>query len=202
MLAGIEEILEFWFADALQSVDALVHRNKIWFGADREFDHEVRSRFETTLELADTGACDHWAQEARGLLALILLFDQFPRNIHRGTAQAFAYDDKGERLARAGVNGAMGKALSPVERVFLYMPLQHVEDLVAQDLSVELFAALAANGPGELKPYLQVTHRFAVDHRDIIARFGRFPHRNAVLGRESTDAERAYLDGAGANFGQ
>lgn len=202
MLAGVEEILDFWFADAADSPQALKRRNQTWFSLDREFDHEVRSRFEVTLELASTGACGHWEKEPRSLLALILLFDQFPRNMHRGTAQAFSYDDSGLRLCRMGIDRQMDRPLGPVERVFFYMPLQHAEEPQAQALSVELSAALLEQAVEAFRPFLEKTHRYAIAHRDIIARFGRFPHRNAVLGRDSTDAEKAYLEDGATSFGQ
>ena len=194
MLAGVDEILSFWFDDAADSANALRRRNAVWFGVDRQFDHEVRQRFETTLELADTGACAHWESEPRSLLALILLFDQFPRNIHRGTPQAFDYDGKALELSVRGVDAGVDRELTPLERVFFYMPLQHVESLKLQQRSVELNSALVGEGPQELRDYLAEAHGYAVSHRDIIARFGRFPHRNAVLARESTKEEKAYLE--------
>ncbi|MDX1512394.1 MAG: DUF924 family protein [Gammaproteobacteria bacterium] len=202
MLAGVDEILSFWFAGAKESAEALRRQNAVWFGSDRDFDHEVRARFETTLELADTGACDHWTGEPRSHLALILLFDQFPRNIHRGTAQAFAYDDKALGLSLDGIDAGADQALDLLERVFFYMPLQHVESLEVQSRSVELNAALAEQAPEPLRDYMSEVLGYAVSHRDIIAQFGRFPHRNAVLGRDSTAEEQAYLDGGAARFGQ
>ncbi len=202
MLAGVDEILNFWFSDAADSANALRRQNAVWFGVDREFDHEVRQRFETTLELADTGACAHWESEPRSLLALILMFDQFPRNIHRGTPQAFDYDSKALDLSVRGVDAGVDRKLTALERVFFYMPLQHVESLNLQQRSVELNAALMDEGPPALRDYLAEAHGYAVSHRDLIARFGRFPHRNAVLARESTEEEVAFLEAGGARFGQ
>lgn len=202
MLAGVDEILNFWFADAAESVDALRRRYAVWFGVDREFDHEVRQRFETTLELAETGACDHWEGDARSLLALILLFDQVPRNIHRGTSRAFAYDDRALKLSLRGIGGGVDQELAALERVFFYMPLQHVEALDLQTRSVELHAALVHEGPESLRGFLDQSLNHAVRHRDIIAQFGRFPHRNAVLGRASSEAEQAFLDAGTSRYGQ
>lgn len=202
MLAGVDEILDFWFADAEESADALRRRNAVWFGSDRGFDHEVRQRFETTVELADTGACSHWEEVPRSLLALILLFDQFPRNIHRGTPRAFAYDGKALELSLRGIDAGADRALTALERVFFYMPLQHVESLDLQTRSVELTAALIDEGPGSMREFLDQSHGHAVSHRDIVAQFGRFPHRNAVLGRVTTEAERAFLDAGTARYGQ
>lgn len=202
MLAGVDEILDFWFADAAESADALRRRNSVWFGSDREFDHEVRQRFETTVELADTGACSHWEEEPRSLLALILLFDQFPRNIHRGTPRVFDYDEKALELSLRGIGAGADRALTALERVFFYMPLQHVESLDLQTRSVELTAALIDEGPESMREFLDQSHGHAVSHRDIVARFGRFPHRNAVLGRATTETERAFLDAGASRYGQ
>ena len=162
----------------------------------------MRQRFETTLELADTGACDHWQSDSRSLLALILLLDQFPRNIHRGTPRAFSYDEKALNASLRGIEEGADRALGAVERVFFYMPLQHVESLDLQARSVELTALLVDEGPDHAREFLEQSHGYAVSHRDIIARFGRFPHRNAVLGRASTEEERAFLESGASRFGQ
>jgi len=202
MLRGVDEIIAFWFGNATESPEALAQRNTLWFGSGRDFDHEVRARFETTVELAATGACGHWTEEPRGLLALILLFDQFPRNIHRGTREAFAHDEAALRLCRESIERGLDRRLSPLERIFVYMPLQHVEDPGGQALSVKLTEALLDECPSAQREYFVSSHRYAVDHHDVITRFGRFPHRNAVLGRENTADEREYLQGGGSRFGQ
>jgi uncharacterized protein (DUF924 family) len=202
MLSGVDEIIAFWFGDAADSAEALAQRNALWFGGGRELDHEVRARFETTIELAATGACGHWAEKPRGLLALILLFDQFPRNIHRGTRQAFEHDEVALRLCREGIVRSLDRQLSPLERIFVYMPLQHAEDSADQALSVKLSKSLLDECPAAQREYFESSHRYAVDHHDIIARFRRFPHRNTVLGRESTAEEREHLQGSPSPFGQ
>jgi uncharacterized protein (DUF924 family) len=202
MLSGVDEIIDFWFSDAADSSEALAQRNALWFGSGRDFDHEVRARFEATIELATTGACNHWEEEPRGLLALILLFDQFTRNIHRGTREAFAHDEAALRLCRESIERGFDRQLPALERIFLYMPLQHVEDPEGQALSVKLTEALLDECPAAQREYFEASHRYAEDHHDVIARFGRFPHRNEVLGRESTAEEREYLQGGGSRFGQ
>jgi uncharacterized protein (DUF924 family) len=202
MLCGIDEIIAFWFGNAADSTEALAQRNAVWFGSGRDFDHEVRARFETTVELAATGACDHWAEEPRGLLALVILFDQFPRNIHRGTRQAFDHDEVALRYCREGIERGLDRQLSHLERHFVYMPLRHVEDAGGQALSVDLTQSLLDECPAAQREYFEACLGYAVGHRDIIARFGRFPHRNAVLGRESTAEEREYLEGSSSAFGQ
>ncbi len=202
MLSGVDEIIDFWFSDAADSSEALAQRNALWFGSGRDFDHEVRARFEATIELATTGACNHWEEEPRGLLALILLFDQFTRNIHRGTREAFARDEAALRLCRESIERGFDRQLPALERIFLYMPLQHVEDPEGQALSVKLTEALLEECPAAQHEYFEASHRYAEDHHDVIARFGRFPHRNEVLGRESTAEEREYLQGGGSRFGQ
>ncbi len=202
MLSGVDEIIDFWFSDAADSSEALAQRNALWFGSGRDFDHEVRARFEATIELATTGACNHWEEEPRGLLALILLFDQFTRNIHRGTREAFAHDEAALRLCRESIERGFDLQLPALERIFLYMPLQHVEDPEAQALSVKLTEGLLDECPAAQREYFEASHRYAEDHHDVIARFGRFPHRNEVLGRASTAEEREYLQGGGSRFGQ
>ncbi len=202
MLSGVDEIIDFWFSDAADSSEALAQRNALWFGSGRDFDHEVRARFEATIELATTGACNHWEEEPRGLLALILLFDQFTRNIHRGTREAFAHDEAALRLCRESIDRGFDRQLPALERIFLYMPLQHVEDPEGQALSVKLTEGLLDECPAAQREYFEASHRYAEDHHDVIARFGRFPHRNEVLGRESTAEEREYLQGGGSRFGQ
>ena len=159
--------------------------SKRWFAKDAAFDADFRARFFDAHLAAAARRLDTWAATAAGGLALVILLDQFPRNTFRGTAHMFATDP----LARLFVRGALAARLdTQVEaglRQFLYLPLMHSEDLVDQDRSVELYVTL-----GEAQ-------RYAQEHRDIIARFGRFPHRNAMLGRETTPEEKAFLDAGG-----
>ncbi len=162
-----------------------------WFSAKPAFDEALRLRFEPTHHAAARGNYDAWANEAEGALGLILLLDQIPRNLYRGSAHAFATDPKARALARAAIARGFDQATEPLLRPFFYLPFEHSEDLADQDESVALCQRLAdETGDAE-------TLKWAKIHRDIIARFGRFPHRNAALGRETTPQEQAFLDDGG-----
>src|SRR5690606_32287203 len=136
----------------------------------------------------------------QGRLALIILLDQFPRNMYRETPQAFAFDAKARALTLEGLQAGDDQALRPIERVFFYLPLEHAEDLALQHRCVELFETLAASLPEETRKSFDGFTDFARKHRVIVERFGRFPHRNAILGRESTDEEIAFLRTPGSSF--
>jgi uncharacterized protein (DUF924 family) len=188
----IQDILDFWFADGPDTF------RQAWFQRDDGFDTEIRRRFSALVVPAREGALDDWAATPEGALALFLVLDQFPRNLFRGSPEAFASDAHALRLARRLViGGRMDLALPPTQRVFLYLPFEHAEELAAQDQSVALFEGLRDH-PAHAQP--NGTIDYAWRHRAVIARFGRFPHRNAVLGRESTPAELTYLAQPGAGF--
>ena len=201
-IASVEQVLEFWFADAGAGREAMERRQRVWFGGGAEFDSSCRQRFSATLAAATEGALDHWQASARGSLALIVILDQLSRNIHRGTAEAFRQDGRALAICKEGIDSGRDLELSPTERVFFYMPLQHAEDRSIQALSVRQFETLAAEAPEELRELLEGNAAYARQHRDIIERFGRFPHRNTVLGRESTADEQAYLADDAPRFGQ
>jgi uncharacterized protein (DUF924 family) len=180
------DVLHFWFAGDSNTERA------VWFEKDASFDAAC-DRFADALRAARAGTLDHWAATPRGALALILLLDQFSRNLHRGAAEAYAADAEARALARAAVARGFDRKLGWVERMLLYLPFEHSEDLADQDESVRLFETLwLALG--------DATVEYAHRHRDVIRRYGRFPHRNAVLGRESTPEELAYLAHPGAGF--
>ncbi len=173
------------------------------FKTDTQFDAAIRQRFEPTMDAAAASSLEDWAGAPRGRLALILLLDQFPRNVYRGTAAAFAHDPKALDLSVSGIVAGLDRHLEPLERLFFYMPLQHAESIREQELSVAQFEELAQSvEAGLLTDTLAHSADHARQHRDIIAEFGRFPHRNALLGRSSTDAEIRYLELGGATFGQ
>lgn len=197
-----EEIVNFWLGDAPGSAEALEQRKRMWFRADPELDVEIELRFGGILARQAAGVSEKWKVSPRGRLGLIILFDQFPRNIHRGSAKAFALDSRALDLCQSGIDAGLDRALKPLERMFFYMPLQHAEALGTQDRSVEMFEALAASCPAEQRAFFDQALGYAREHRELIARFGRFPHRNRVLGRVATAEETAYLEGGGATFGQ
>lgn len=186
------DILQFWFAGDLTT------ERPAWFQKDVGFDAEIAARFGTLLAPAREGRLDEWTASAEGTLALLVLLDQFPRNLHRGDAMAFAADPKARAVARHAVLEArQDTALPPAARAFLYLPFEHSESLADQDLSVALFEGMRDHPPAR-RP--GGTIDYAWKHRAVIARFGRFPHRNAALGRPDTAAESAYLALPGAGF--
>ena len=198
----IQRILDFWFSDSELDSPQLDSRMDRWFGANDELDEQIRSEFGELIEQAPTGQLESWADTPRGRLALIILLDQFSRNAYRGTAQAFTHDKKALKLAIEGTLAGDHKQLNSVERMFFFMPLQHAESLKIQEKSVSIFKALAETVPGTLHETFLMAAQFAELHRDIVAEFGRFPHRNAVLGRPDSSAEAAYLGDDNPSFGQ
>jgi len=200
--ARIEAILGFWFRQHELSAPQIDRRMDIWFGEDPAFDHEIRQKFSTDVDSASEGKLDHWADEPRGRLALILLLDQFRRNIYRGTAKAYEKDKAALKLCVEGAMQKKDRGLTPIQRAFFYIPLQHAESSKVQAKSVELFSRLAkAVSPTFRETFLTIV-QFAELHRDIIEQYGRFPHRNVLLGRENTPEEDEYLAGDAPDFGQ
>lgn len=195
------ELRDEWFGDTRRDPALAPQRNAFWFGADRERDDRLRERFGRWVEDALAGALTDWQDEPANRLALILLLDQLTRNIHRGTPRAFAGDPRAAALCLAGIATGMERPLAPVEQAFFYMPLQHAEDRAAQDLSVQQYRNLAERNP-EHRSVFDRFLGFAEEHRKVIERFGRFPHRNAILGRRSTVEETAYLEQGAPRYGQ
>lgn len=187
-----EEVLRFWFEEA-GGAKADEERVKFWFHGAEETDRLIRSKFEQDVERAGEGELNHWRKTPRGRLALILLLDQFPRNIYRDTPGAFACDPEAQKLCLDGLKEHADRQLGFFERAFFYLPLEHSEDPDLQDLSVECFQNLAEEVGAELKPRFEGFLDYAFRHRVVIQRFGRFPHRNRVLGRDSTDEEVEFL---------
>lgn len=198
----IESLLRFWFEPPPQSREELARRFERWFNGGPALDAEIAERFGEIAQRAARGELDALRESARGRLALILLLDQLPRHVHRGTAAAYAQDAKALALSTEGIAEGYDRQLAVLERGFFYMPLQHAEDLDAQELSVRMFERLAAadEAPDCYRPGLSAMLAAAHEHRDTIARFGRFPHRNEALGRIDTDAEHEYLRAGGMRF--
>jgi uncharacterized protein (DUF924 family) len=195
-----QPLIEFWFGE-LHNGLARAAKRKRWFAPDPNFDRVCKDEFGHLLELADTRALDHWQHSAKGQLAYILLTDQLPRNIFRGTAQAYRWDPLALKIARKGLQANVDQHLALDERSFFYMPFEHSEALLDQHLAVGLFTYLRDISPKQNRDVTGNTLRFAQQHRDIILQFGRFPHRNAALGRPSSQAERDFI-AAGDGFGQ
>ena len=197
-----QSLLGFWFGHAELDAEAIDERNRVWFRSDAAFDRQCRDKFATLLAAAASGELDHWKDSPRGRLAFIVLLDQLSRNIHRGSAAAYRYDDRALAACLEGIELGHDRALSAIERTFFYLPMEHAEDRSIQTASVEHFEALAEEGPESLRKQLALNVEYARQHRDIVERFGRFPHRNATLGRASTSEERAYLADDAPRFGQ
>jgi uncharacterized protein (DUF924 family) len=193
------EILAFWFGERRSDNTVGKEHQQLWFAKDSAIDREIRERFGALLRPALEGELN-WQGTPRGRLALILLLDQFSRNIFRGTAEAFAYDPAALTLCLAGLALGDDRQCGLFERTFFYLPLEHAEDLGHQELSVTLFRSLLQEAREPLQQMFTSFHDYAVRHRDIIARFGRFPHRNTILGRVSTSDELAFLLQPGSSF--
>lgn len=195
ILPAVQAILTFWFGDPAVPNSEYGQQRKIWFRKDPSFDQQVRDRFLPVYGQARQGACDPWLEQPRSALALTILLDQFPRNIFRGTARCFEADPQALTTAKIALSYQHDRALLPVERMFLYLPFEHSENIEHQHQAVSLFEALVRSAPE-----LQSTLDYAYRHRDVIAQFGRFPHRNESLGRQSTAAESQFLQQPGARF--
>jgi uncharacterized protein (DUF924 family) len=195
----VQDVIGFWFGAAPAGLAAPQVAAR-WYEKDAAFDRQIRERF-LELQLAVLrGECEAWLQTAEGRLAYVLVLDQFPRNMFRDTLLAFAADPVALRTALEGLERSHDRQLSGDMRVFMYLPLMHSEDLAIQEECVRCFADFMAEATGPLKERLSVNHDFAVRHRDIVARFGRFPHRNKQLARLSTPEEVRFLAQPGAGF--
>ena len=178
-----QEILHFWFRET---------EPQQWFQKNPDFDNEIRDRFLVTYEMARDGLCDAWRGDAEGCLALCILLDQFPRNMFRGHADAFATDEKALLIAKYAVSKGFDQVLSVIKRRFVYLPYEHSEAIEDQKKSVALFETMKKDDP--------LGYDYALRHLAVIEKFSRFPHRNAVLGRDNTPEEEEYLAKPGAGF--
>jgi uncharacterized protein (DUF924 family) len=195
-----ETILHFWFGSDADDAAVAKERANLWWSKNKETDDQIRRRFEIYIILAASEQMKDWLATPRGRLALILLTDQFPRSIYRDTARAFSCDEKALRWCIEGLKQKVDRDLRPIERVFFYLPLEHAEYIEHQDLSVKCFSELVSTIPAEQRPVFEEYLDYALRHRQIIERFGRFPHRNEMLGRESTAEELAFLEEQGSSF--
>lgn len=203
-----QDLLLFWFGPRPYTASQVQQHSRLWFGKSGapeltpQTDELIRERYGELTLLAEQGRLAQWESSPRRRLALILLFDQFSRNIYRGSARAYAQDLEALSLAVSGMQIGADASLDPVERLFFYMPLMHAESLDVQEESVAAFRRLVEEAPADLQAIFQASLDAAVQHRDIIARFGRFPHRNAALARESTREEDQWLATDGDDFDQ
>lgn len=200
-MESIPRLLDDWFGETRRDPGRIKARSGLWFGPDRERDVQLEEQYGELVRQAASGELLAWQDEPEARLALILLLDQLPRNLYRGTPKAFATDARAAALSLAGIATGVELSLSAVEQVFFYMPLQHAEDRATQRLSVQQYRGLVDRNPDHQEIF-EWFLRYAEEHRDIIERFGRFPHRNAILCRESTDEELTYLEDDAPRFGQ
>lgn len=198
----IDDVLSFWFGAADDTPEA---RQKRWFMPDPAFDAEIRTRYGDLIDDAAAGKLTGWPATARGALALVILLDQFPRNVSRGTARAFAHDAQALGVARAAIAGGLDRQLGFIERMMMRLPFEHAEDRETQRESVAAFEALhaeavaASASQGEIASLAGAVD-YAHRHKAIIDRFGRYPHRNAILERTSTGEEVEFLQQPGSRF--
>ena len=193
--SGPEEVLSYWFPEGINNADpeTLRRQGKRWMQGGPEVDKEITERFGKLLEQARRGELDHWADTPRGRLALVIVLDQFSRHIYRGSPLSYAQDEKALELALEGIDLGMDRELGAMERNFFWLPLGHSEDLALHERSVRHAEEEAANAPLHLKALYEFGVSQAEAARSVIARFGRHPHRNEILGRTSTPEELEYL---------
>jgi len=197
------ELLDFYFADAARAdcdLETFKARTKYWFFRNADTDAEIRRRFESDAERAAKGELDAWKESALGRLGLVVLLDQFPRNLNRDSPRAFDNDPKALAVALDGLEHHADAEMTAGERLVFYLPLMHAEDVALQKRASELYRKLATEGNEPLRPELESAYKFAERHRYIVERFGRFPHRNKAVGRESTPEEIAFLQEPNSSF--
>lgn len=195
-----DAILDYWLGEDFPSIDAVKQGGRRWFVKDMTVDAQIREQFGRDVDAALSGHLYTSIGNHRDWLALLILLDQFPRNLFRGSTRAFSGDDQALALALAGIADGDDQRVHPLARLFCYLPLEHSEDLPMQERSVALFRALREQASDGTTAQFDGWLDYAIRHRDVIARYGRFPHRNAVLGRQSTAEELAYLAEPGSGF--
>jgi uncharacterized protein (DUF924 family) len=200
MIATPDAVLDFWFGAPGSATDIAARQNALWFGKSTANDQLVVERFAEMLIAAGRGELDHWNHTPRGQLALIVVLDQFPHHIHRNHGQSFAYDAQSLALALDMIQRGDDAHVAPIERVFAYLPLEHAESMAMQNLSVALYEKLSNEAAPAEHSLFDGFLDYARKHRDVVARFGRFPHRNALLGRPGTPEEAEFLKQPGSRF--
>jgi len=200
MMTLADSVLQFWFGDDLESPHAVAKLSQQWFASDPTFDGVIRERFGSLPDRVLNGDFSDWRMAARPTLALLLVLDQFTRNLFRGSAESVAYDAAAVEISLEALALGFDGELHPLEAVFLYLPFEHAEDMVLQGKSVALFRKLAERAPRPLADQFSSFLEFAEQHQVVIEQFGRFPHRNAVLGRQSTAEEVEFLRSDGKTF--
>ena len=213
--AEIDRVLEFWFGHGKTAIEVADEKTELWWSKNEQVDREIADQFAATSEAAASeaaaseaaaseaaanGELARWSESPRGLLALIICTDQFPRNMYRDTPRAFAYDSVALAYAKQCVDGGVATQLRPIERVFAYLPFEHSEELAEQERSIALYHELTQSVCADQVELFNGYLDFAQQHYEIIKRFGRYPHRNKILERESSDEELAFLQQPGSSF--
>lgn len=197
-----EEILSFWFGELQNSKEWSQQKARLWFGGNKELDREIDRTFGKDVMKAANGDYADWEGTPRGRLALIILLDQFPRNIFRGTPEAYQFEHIAQRHCIEGVAMQLDQKLYPIERKFFYFPLMHSENIQHQEYALVLFQGLKEAAPESTYVYFSKVEAYAKKYFEIIKTYGRFPHRNVILNRKSTDAEIEYLKQSSSSYGQ
>jgi len=200
MTAPWQPLLDWWFGNFESPSEIAAQKGRLWFGKRDSQDLEARERFGDWVEQALAGGLTDWAQRPEGWLALVLLLDQLPRMIYRDTPQSFSGDLRAQKLVAQGIAADFDRQLRPIQRVFIYLVFEHCENLGVQNEAVSRFIDLVAQQPEADRALFTDYLNYAEKHQQVIAQFGRFPHRNAVLGRESTAEELAFLSKPGSRF--
>ncbi|TWC71090.1 uncharacterized protein (DUF924 family) [Herbaspirillum sp. SJZ099] len=198
-----EAVLDFWFGPGFAQAPAAevaARQKALWWSKNPDIDADCRNRFEPLLQEAAANRLADWADAPRSMLALIVLLDQFPRNIYRDTAQAFAFDELARQYSHLALATGLDQQLPAIARVFVYLPLEHSEDIDDQQYALELFRALARQAGAADRKTFDGFADYAKRHHQVIERFGRFPHRNKLLGRASSAEESAFLQQPGSSF--
>jgi uncharacterized protein (DUF924 family) len=200
MITSIKDVLNFWFGEIRETEEYLQARTQLWFMGDPKTNEMIRQKFEPLLKAFIAGNHGDWCGQPPGRLASIIVLDQFSRNLYRGTPKAFAQDSAALKLALDGIAIKADRLLHPVQRLFFYLPLEHAEDMAVQEQSIKQFAQLLHEVPAPIKESFEENLDYAMQHYEIIQKFGRFPHRNKTLSRPSTDEEIEFLKLPGSSF--
>lgn len=195
-----QSVLDFWFTSEELNSATASERMSLWFSSNADFDYDIERRFGKLVSMASKGAFDIWQNDPKSALALVILLDQFPRNLYRNSSKAFATDQKALDITKMALDRGDLNTLEPIESGFLLMPFQHSESLEDQNLGIAAYKTLLEDCPEDWRDVINGMLSFAERHMVVIEKFGRFPHRNAIFGRSDSSEEREYLEGGGDRF--
>jgi uncharacterized protein (DUF924 family) len=196
----VQSILQFWFGGSASARQCSNLKSSLWWSKDEDIDRDITERFAAVTDELLQGKFSEWLNTPEGVLASIICLDQFPRNMYRGNARCYSYDYMALQHANSLVTRDLDQELDPIQRVFAYLPFQHSEKLDNQARSLALYSALVASVSAEDRDLFEGNYRSAVKHHEIVREYGRFPHRNSILGRRSTPRELEFLEKPGSSF--